>query len=826
MKNFNKKKVTNKFLAKTSGLVVLTIPLALSFSSLVAADNSVSTTTTADEKQALVNKMKAKLNDLLKVEPLNELTESVKSIKLEIDSASSLDALTPIETKIQEVIKLVTQLKVKITELENEKKTNVNKFNLSDEARKVKFDQTVNKLKTFLTENLFENNKLQLIADALAATIDLSLNGNFNLSFAINQIYNLDYLSVSQRSQALLLLNNESKMTSKEILETNVQRFKDIDSQLEKSTVRLYLLRNLSLNAQNVFTDEIRGIDISEITVAQLQTKINEILDRAKKINTKYTNLEVAYYAYKNEMSKANYIDATPAVKTAQDKNVLDALDSILEDAVLPSPKQDLVDKFKPNITVEMIDAAIAKINAAFSALDGNTNLSKYKAAIRAKTTASGEFSSLSELTKAAINSEIAAANFLDAAELVEIKANRALIILNEIDATIKKLNESTTTISYTLANDYQINQVNKTLNDLAALRNTNLLLNSASRDSNYLNNQAQRALDKLNGNTNLNVAKSRVASFSHIPADQNAKAQSSLPTTSLSDLLIRVNDLEEVNNVILKNKLAVAELAKLSDEFRSHLKLAVAAIDVEETKAKNISDSNTVATKAILLNAKYSDFHNTSENYISLHQTSVYAASTNQKEQDEIVITALNTVLSDMRQDLAFNFITNTFKYGTDMAKVEKAITVISQAIKNLNGAKIIEETKAKLLEEFTTNPKYQQLPAASQATLAKLINEINPNHSDWKEKLQQLLDISDNAVNQLQTINSQITLAQTNGDISKVLELQQLKQVDLVALAFDNIATSQTNANKAWWFLSLLGLIPVIGALLFIKFRKKNKS
>ncbi|MGY6172535.1 hypothetical protein ACW95P_04275 [Candidatus Mycoplasma pogonae] len=767
----------------------------------------------------------------LQIEPLSFVAEAKrKNIENEITEAANPSDLETLKYKVETAEKLAQQIKAKIDELLNRKTTEVLNYNLSDDSLKSAFDNAISELKEYQKNNLFDTTIVEAAEAKLAAVNELKLNGNDNLTFYESQIENLDHLSGDQKTKAKAALRNVTKITSKLALENEGLMFIDMNANVKLTKKEINDLKHLSSLAKDKFIEKFGLIDITNLTLNQMKEKNAEIKSEAIQLNTKFNDLNTAYETYKAEMIKANYVDATETVKTSQDAAVTSALDKVLDASTKPGSTNDLQGKIKVDITIANIDAAIADINAALAALDGAANLEAAKAALKVKTNDGEKFSSFSTATKAEFHKQINDAQFIAEVNEVEAKAEKTLERFKGIFETIKKLQDIKSDLNYILADPLLMKAVNDILVNLNTFKDTNILEEASNVEFEQYKNQADTALANLNGNTNLTNAESKVKGLQHIPETERTKAVTSLPKTSLAELVQRTTDLEEVNTAIGTDKATIDTLLKLSNDFRTKLKVETAAIDVTQTKDNNIKHTNTVTQTAVALNKKYPDFQKASENYISVHQTAVYAASTNQEQQDKTVTAALNNVLSDARKDLNFNFETNTFKYGTDMAKVEQTIATTESAMNALNGEIQIQKIKTTAAEEFDSNTKYEVLPVATKTTLQSLVKSISSNRNDWKEKIEQIKEEAETVLVKVQTINSNIALAEAKGERDKVAELKQLKEVNLVDLTkFSDLLPSTPNIesspNKMWGLLALIALIPIGIATFFVKFKQKNK-
>ncbi|MGY6172537.1 hypothetical protein ACW95P_04285 [Candidatus Mycoplasma pogonae] len=780
------------------------------------------------DKVVLENK-KQEIKNSLNDAPLNQLAQVAKNwLETELEKIDNEEGLEPIKTNVEKTKTLVSQLNSKIVELTTQKTNPAENFNLADEDKKNKFTNVLDALLTSNTSNLFDSTTSEATTAKLAEANNLELNGTFNLTFAKGQINLLSSLSGLQRNQANLKLE---KLLSKQELDDAIVRFTEINTNL--STAKTLInnnLINLSNALKDKFIETLDAIDVTDLTASQMKTQSDTEITNAQALNSKFVELKAAYDNYKSQMSQAKYVDATEGIKLSQDAEVASALTSVLDASTTPSVTNELQGKVKVNATVADIESAINTINTAIATLDGDTNLESEKNKTKAKTNEGAEFSVFNEATKTEFNKQINVANFISEVEAVDAKGVKALKRFSTIFQTITNLENIKPEINYKLANDPEIKAVDDALANLTTFKATNLLEDTSDAELEKHKTNADTALTNLNGNTNLINAETKVAGLEHIPANEREKAKLSLPKTTLTDLTQRVSDLVEVNTTISNNKSTIETLLKLSQEFRSILKVEAAAINVDQTKVNNLEHTNNVTQTAVALNKKYPTFQNASEDYISLHQTSIYKASTNKNQQNTAVTKALNTVLSDTRKDLDFNFNTNTFKYGTDMAKVEQTIAATKAAIKALDGEAQILKTKAAAAEIFTTDEKFKSLSEVSKATLQKLINAISSNQNDWEQKITEVKQEAENALLKLEKINANIALAEANADYEKVTELQQLKQVDLVDVSkfqdfYNPTPTNETNSNKIWWLLSLFALIPISIGLLFTKFKHKIK-
>ncbi|MGY6171949.1 hypothetical protein ACW95P_01220 [Candidatus Mycoplasma pogonae] len=764
------------------------------------------------------DKVKAKVNDADGI--YNKLNDDTKNAiladldKPENDTKAEINA---IDTKASQALDVSNNLAAKIAELK-EYKDNKD-YKLSNPDKKQAFDAALAKLEEQVSKNLFDDTiraETEAAIDAANNAKD-DLNGNENLAAAKTIIDGLTHLLSDTKTAIATDLDNIAKYRDKEALDAATAKFSAIDTKVGETVTNIDNLEHLSQVAKDTFIAEAKTIETNE-GQATIEAKIAAVEAKATNVDSKYGDLKAAYDAYKAEMTKANYVDATESIKTAQDQKVTYATASVLDATTAPGPTQDLLGDIKTNISAEQVEAATEQIRQALSALDGNENLADLKEKVTKKTEADGEFSTFSEATKNAIKQEVTDAEFMAQVNDVDQKATAALDTLKEIDETIKALEAAKATTNYSVANPEKQQALDAVLKRLQDLKATNLLEATAKTQSTEDKIEAEKAIAALNGDQNLKAAQDKVDTFIHIPKPQRDQARDNLPTTSLADLNQRVKDLEEMNKAIEVNKEKIDKLVNLNETTKDELKEEVANIDLSKPKNENIENSNKVVETAVDLNARFAKFKTDLDNYLSVKQTPTFTAATNKADQDAKIVNLINSILSSPVSDVSQVTTSNTFKHGLNAAQVDATLAAIQTAIAELNGNREVENAKTNTIEEISTTDKYKTLSTTNKQNLEEMINKVQPNQNDWKTRL---VNATFEANKMAQISNK----PNSEGDSEVTPTNPETSQIDTKPQTPPTELKVTTN-NKLYWLFSLLAIIPISIFWFILGKRRKNKK
>ncbi|MGY6171948.1 hypothetical protein ACW95P_01215 [Candidatus Mycoplasma pogonae] len=764
------------------------------------------------------DKVKAKVNDADGI--YNKLNDDTKNAiladldKPENDTKAEINA---IDTKANQALDVHDALVAKIAELENYKEDK--DYKLASEAEKQAFDVALTNLKDKLTKNLYDDT---IRAEAQKSITDVgatkeALDGNENLAAAKTIIGGLIHLLSDTKTAIATDLDNIAKYPDKKALDAATAKFSAIDTKVGQTLTIINNLEHLSQAAKDTYIAEAKTIDISA-DQATIEAKIAAVEAKATNVDIKYGDLKAAYDAYKAEMTKANYVDATESIKTAQDQKVTDATASVLDVTTTPAPTQDLLGDIKTNISAEQVEAATEQIRQALSALDGNENLADLKEKVTKKTEVDGEFSTFSEATKNAIKQEVTDAEFMAQVNDVDQKATAALDTLKKIDETIKALEAAKATTNYSVADPEKQQALDAVLKKLQDLKATNLLEATAKTQSAEEKIEAEKAITALNGEQNLKTAQDKVDTFIHIPKPQRDQAHDNLPTTSLADLNQRVKDLEEMNKAIEVNKETIDKLSNLDNTTKNELKEEIANIDLSKPKNENIENSNKVVETAFDLNAKFAKFKTDLDNYLSVKQTPTFTAATNSATQDAKIVNLINSILSTPVSDVSQVTTSNTFKHGLNAAQVDAALVAIQSAIVELNGNHEVEKAKFDTLKEISTTDKYKTLSATNKQNLEEMINKIQPNQNDWKTRLVNAIFEANKMAQISNKPNSERNseIVPTNPITSQIVTKPQTPPTEFKV---------RTN-NKLYLLFSLLAIVPISIFWFILRKRRKTKK
>ncbi|MGY6172536.1 hypothetical protein ACW95P_04280 [Candidatus Mycoplasma pogonae] len=780
----------------------------------------VENTTTGDYKD---------LNDATKKAILNDLNNVDTDTKVEV---------VVIDEKATKALDLQTKLQDKINVLKEYQKDK--DYKLASLEQKTAFDTALTKLEQQVKSNLYDNQteveKTTNDLITVAETTKTALKGNENLQKAKDDIQALSNLNkTTTRDIIEASLDNIDKFSDQTLLNNEVLKWTSINTKLEdlKNALKTYTtspLEHLSQVAKEAFIAKAQKIENLNADQAAIEAKIAEVKTTAKETNAAYNDLKTAYDAYKAKMATADYVDATESTKTTADQTVKNALDSILDATTIPSANNNLEGKIKANIDAAKIQEAKTAIEKALDSLNGNENLAKLKEEVLTKLEPGNEFNSLSDATKETIRKNVNDAKFASNVNDTNQRAKDALNISKGIEDTIKKLENAKSTVDYKLASDDKQTKVNDVLQDLKDLKNSDLLDASAKHNLNTTMPKAAEAIDNLDGNENLDKAKAKVDSFNDIPEAARNSARDNLPTTSLTDLDQKVDDLKKINGNIAANKDIISKLPNLDQATKDKLNEDASHVDLSKSKDKNIENSNNVKDNAVDLNNKFIDFKLDLDNYLSVQQTPAYTAATNNAIVNQKVVATINSILSNHVQSAGEVTQTSTFKHGVSVVDINIALKAIENAIAQLDGNQEVIRAKQNVLDTIATAGEYKTLSYATKQTLKEMVNEIGANETDWENKLSNVLLEANNALNLYLKIDLAIAKAKIAGLTNEVVKLQEAKETSLVTLPSekykDGDETSGNSPNKLWWLLSsLLALIPLaIWFLIFFKFKKKK--
>ncbi|MGY6172654.1 hypothetical protein ACW95P_04890 [Candidatus Mycoplasma pogonae] len=761
---------------------------------------------------------------------LNDDTKNAILADLDNSETNTKAKVTEIDTKASQALDAYNALLAKIEELENYQ---VDKdYKLASQSGKDAYDKALAKLKEQLTKNLY-NNTIRAETEAAITTasrVKSNLEGNENLDNAKTEIAKLTNLLPSTITDIQNDLENLAKYSDKSALDDAVAKFREVNTKLGEAETNINALDSLSHNAKEAFVQETKVIDINA-NKTDILDKIVAVETKATDLHNKYDELKTAYDAYKTAMSTADYVDATPTVKTNQDENVKAATRSVLEVETTPSVTQDLEGGIKEGVMLTDVKAAIAKIKKALTDLDGNENLARVKQEVQEKTAANGEFGVFNDATKTAINQGVTDANFVPEVDIIDDKATKALETLKEIQDTIQKLEEAQQTTNYTLADDSRRQDLDAVLQKAKNLNNTNLLADDAKTNLSRIKSEAESAINNLNGNENLKDAQDKMDTFTNIPQPERNDAKNNLPTTSLPDLKQKVNDLEEINNNIGKNQNTIQNLPNLSQDTKDKFKEDVAKVDWSKSKDENIKDSDDITATAVALNEKFTNFQLDLDNYLTIRETPTYTASTNGVKQNKKVVDAINKILLAPVNDPYDVTDANTFKHGISVADIDDVFKEIQDAINALDGNEEVEKAKTKLFDLIANGEKYKSLSHNTKHSLQESINLVTPNQHDWSQKLNDIAKLADKALEKSNAIDVEIEKAEEKGNTESIVGLKEVKEGDLTVTTNKPVSENSNlnlipQSKKPWWLLSLFAFVPVLIWRFLAAKRKKIKK
>ncbi|MGY6171946.1 hypothetical protein ACW95P_01205 [Candidatus Mycoplasma pogonae] len=783
-------------------------------------------------------KLRAKVEDASAIyNGLNQVTKNAILDDLNKDETDTKAEITAIDTKATNALNTQTQLQVKIDELKKYQSEDKN-YKLASPTEKTAFDEALKKLEEQLVKNLYDD-AMQTETTRLIAASEIAktnLDGNKNIEKAKSDISNLSNLLDTTKTDIKNSLDNINKFGDKATLNAEVAKWTAINEKLEdlKNALKsdaIPPLEHLSQAAKDAFLTKAKTIEDVNANQAVIEAKIAQIKSDAENTNTAYNDLKVAYDTYKSKIPTADYVDATESKKLAANETVQTSLESVLDASTTPGATNDLQGKIQADIDVAKIEEAKVAIERATESLDGDANLDALKTVVKNHTQAGGNFASLSDATKIAINQAVTDANFMADVNDVKNKAEEALNTLKIIEEEIAKLEAAKETTNYKVAEVAKQKALDDALKALKDLKDSNLIDHTTSAKLAQAKINAATAIANLDGNKNFKSAQDKVDSFIHIPVTERNNARDNLPTTSLNDLNQKVKDLEEINKTVEKNKDIIDKLPNLNQDTKNELKEESANVDLSKTKNENIDNSNSVAEKAKNLNDRFVKFELNLDDYLSIKQTPTFTAATNKVEQDKKIIDLINSILSTSVSDVSQVKSSNTFKHGIDATQVDTVLAAIQIAIQALDGNSEVEKAKINLIEQITNNNEYQDLSHLTKESLKEKVLAIDSNKTDWKIQLNEIINEATKILTTITTINNEIELAKAEGEINKVIELQETKEADLTNAVTNlepEISQSLVNSstNKLYWLFSLLAIIPIAIFWFIFGKRRKNKK
>ncbi|MGY6171945.1 hypothetical protein ACW95P_01200 [Candidatus Mycoplasma pogonae] len=495
-------------------------------------------------------------------------------------------------------------------------------------------------------------------------------------------------------------------------------------------------------------SEELKKESIAKInSLNEINTlsKLNIFAARHVNADKRFSQLKTDLKKYTDTMSKQKYLLATNKVE--KDNLVKSALNSILEKPGIIELNNDTnINNQKLSvIDLNLINQVINQILDAQHDLNGEIVFLNRKNRLFAQFNTE-PLNKVNDKIREQINSKISKASTDEELKIVESEVNESLKIANKIFQKIQYLEDRREVegINFNLADEDKKNIFFNTLNDLRSQLNLDVF-NSLKTE---IINASLLKADNLtfNGNENLAKAKTEIANFKNISEISQKQAANDLPTTSLADLEKRLTELEKINTIIGNKNKIVDTFLKLSDEFKAKIKEELSNTDLNQSEEKINLDMENIIEKNTALNKKFNDFENAAYNYISVIQTPTYSASTNGSEQDLVVLNAFNSILFIKETNLKdVKIHKNSFKDGTDVEKVLKVIETIDNAISKLNGNEIINKAKEDLIYNFKNNIKYNSLLVITKTKLIEMVNEVNSNANDWRQKLDSIIKIAE---------------------------------------------------------------------------------
>ncbi|MGY6172570.1 hypothetical protein ACW95P_04460 [Candidatus Mycoplasma pogonae] len=780
--------------------------------------------------------LKDKVNNLNGI--YNKLNETTKDAILDEINNNNTDTkaeVNDIDQKAKEALDTHNELTNKVKELEDFK--NNPNYKLSSDVKKTAFDDAIAKLKEELSQNLLDpNNKIKSnTALSAADAAKTALDGNTNLAKAKEEIDKLTNLpdkvqkDIKNNLDTIAASGNgkNSKLTDE------VDKAKEIAQKLADTIQAIDGQPNLSDAAKTALKDQAKAIDSNNPT-SEIAKKLDEVTQKAKNLNYKFNNLKDAYNKYKDAMDSTKYNDATSENKTEQDEAVRTATNNVLDSPTTPNTTTELQGKVKAGTTTIDLDQAIKDIEKALNNLNGDAELQKAKNNLIDKTNPGNTLDPLNEATKNAIKEEVNNATSKKDIKDISDKADEALNTLKTIEEEIKKLNNSKVSDDYKLASDDKKRQLDKALKELTDLKDSNLIDTSIKDKLVEGKTNSDKSIKALDGQKNLDAAKKAIDELTNLLPKDHEKAKDGIPTTSLNDLNKYVDDIEIINNEIKKQNDFIDKLPNLSDEAKLQAKEKIAeAVDLDKSKNENIENIKKVVDNILDINNYFKDFEKVIDNYLSVRQTPTYTAATNSAEQDQKFVNALNEVLVKPITNPDENIV-NRFKAEVNEDKINEVITKIKQATTDLNGNIEVNKFKDKLIDMIDNDAKYKHLSQATKESLKSKIRAVNPNESNWRSELNDILAETKNIITRVNQVLAKIikleTLSATKykteiSELKKTLEQDWTRPIQLPKDGItDNQNSESQSTNKLWWLLSLLGLIPLSLAALWAKLKKKK--
>ncbi|MGY6172538.1 hypothetical protein ACW95P_04290, partial [Candidatus Mycoplasma pogonae] len=778
--------------------------------------------TAKNNLNGLLNKRKQESRDKLGVSPLTELNaETIIEINKQINAATDTETLNPLDTKALNVATAFKVLKDKITNLESYK--NNPNYILADDSKKTKFDTSLDASKKELakTGNILDappNTFTNLADEAESAKNDL--NGNSNLTATKTAINNLTNLSINQKKQATDKISDFTKITSKTTLDNAKNLFSDIDNKIGTTKTIIDATDNLILSEKTTFKNKLGDIDISDLfaeqaknkideikleakktawfnkaikeierlehlshtliekvkaklnsfnkvdpseTEANFKTKLDQIVNKTKALNNKYTNeIEVKFNAYVGTIGTTKYDEADN--KDEQNNAVYAALNEIVapkitKPSVLAATERINTLKIGPGTddsldTEALLDALLIKVSEVSTkiekskdALNGEnvlaTKIANKKKDLIDKVDSKSEFNELPTDDVTNFKNKINNSTSLIELEKLDKVIDDTALVTSQIKQRIEKLKEKLIETNYKLSDATKQKEFDDIIKKLEDHLKENLFddtkRSAATTDLN--NSTIAIAESKLNGEDNLKNVIKEVQALDHLSNDQKSQAETKLADltkiTSKADLETAKTLFANINNKIeaAKSKIntlshlikitkdkAIENLRKIDISFVNE---ATATTKINEIVNASETLNNSLKEELIKLKAAL-------KNYTDEIGKSKHDVTQNVANVDQEVISELKKVLSDITATTLTNgFNVDDKKLSTnDVNLVKTAIANIETNYAKLNGdteiKNIIDQLDIDPLSSLNDATKDGIKAAANTATSYSNLREI----------------------------------------------------------------------------------------------------
>ncbi|MGY6172339.1 hypothetical protein ACW95P_03285 [Candidatus Mycoplasma pogonae] len=659
-----------------------------------------------------LNAEKAKLINLINTNPLAKLPTAIKEkAQSEINVAATLEELVPIKTKIDNVTKAINDIKTKVAELEKVK--DLDNYKLADGNKQVEFNNVIADLNNYLQQDLFDATKLAEANGAITAANNDMLNGAENLNNAKTTIESLTHLSEDQTEQAEVKLADRSKVNNKSTLEAVVETLKAIDSKLSKAQSEINDLKPLNDLTKKAIITELGAIDITDISIDEVENQINAIVEKQKQLIQEFDKLKIALEEYVNLIGENQHDLSTN--KDAIDQEVLDTLAKVIDnfDETALAKTINLDDTKLSTNNILDISKAIDDINAAKNKLNGDAVFKQKIQDLIDNLNNHPDLKILNTATKNAIeNTANKVKNIIELEDLEE-RIEKTVENKKSFEVTVKSLNDVKDTPNFKLADKTKKDTFEAKLHELQNQLNTQNIFDKTPEDIANFATEANTAKDALNGIENKKQAIKDInalVNVPQIPQKENIikKLNDLNQINSKESLHELVDKFKSIDKVIETQKKEIENLSHLAKEVQDYFKNELANINIDNNQNEIETTIAKKVTEATSLNAKFAELQQTLAEYQKTFDKPKHQLAQNQIQQDKAVVDALASVLKNFATTTVLNSTTNIASNELSVnneANLDVAIDLIKAALNALDGEAVLAQQKTNYATEVKTN-------------------------------------------------------------------------------------------------------------------------